>query len=350
MINEYNVKKITVKASGEYDVIVGEGIITKVGEFVKEVINPCKVALITDDIVDKLYSSPVLRSLERAGFTVVKYAFKHGEQSKNLCTYGEILSFLADNQLTRTDAIVALGGGVVGDMAGFAAATYLRGIKYVQVPTTLLAQIDSSVGGKTAIDLDQGKNLVGAFCQPKLVVCDIMTLYTLPERIFTDGMGEAAKYAILDKEVYQLLSGEERHLLKLICLCIDYKRKIVEKDEFEGGERRLLNLGHTLAHGIERLSSYSITHGSAVAMGLKIVLDNALRHQLIDQTTYDGMISAVNNCAGESKCPYQIKDICEAALTDKKRSGNQITLIMPFGVGDCRPVSVNVDELWGYLQ
>lgn len=349
-MEQTNVKRITVKASGEYDVLVGEGIITKVGEFIKEVINPCKVAVITDDIVDKCYSSPVVRSLERAGFTAVKYVFKHGEKSKNLGTYGEILSFLADNQLTRTDAIVALGGGVVGDMAGFAAATYLRGIKYVQIPTTLLAQIDSSVGGKTAIDLDQGKNLVGAFCQPKLVICDIMTLYTLPERIFNDGMGEAAKYAILDKEVYQLLSGEEGHLLKLICLCIDYKRKIVEADEFESGERKLLNLGHTPAHGIEKLSNFTITHGSAVAMGLKIILENALRHNLIDQTTFDGMISAVKKCAGEIECPYSVKDICEAALTDKKRSGDKITVIMPFGVGDCRPVSVNVNELWGYLQ
>ena len=350
MANEINVNKITVKASGEYDVLVGDGLITIAGDLIKEVIAPCKIAVITDDVVDKLYSAPVVRSLERVGFTVVKYVFPHGEKSKNLATYGEILSFLAQNQLTRTDALVALGGGVTGDMAGFAAATYLRGIKYVQIPTTLLAQIDSSVGGKTAIDLAEGKNLVGAFCQPKLVICDVMSLYTLPEKIFTDGMGEAAKYAILDKDVYELLSGEERHLVKLICLCIDYKRKVVEADEFESGMRRLLNLGHTPAHGIERLSDYSIPHGQAVAMGLNIILNNALRHGLIDKPTFDGMIAAIEKCTGKIECPFSVKEVCAASLTDKKRSGNDITLIMPYGVGDCRPVKINVDELWGYLQ
>lgn len=340
---------ITVKASKTYDVVVGRGLLDRAGELISGVIKPCKVALITDDTVDKLYSKKVIESIEKAGFTVVKFAFNHGEESKNLNTYGEILNFLAENGLTRTDALVALGGGVTGDMAGFAAATYLRGIKYIQIPTTLLAQIDSSVGGKTAIDLEIGKNLVGAFCQPKLVICDIDTLSTLPKEIFVDGMGEAAKYALLDQKIFSLMQSEY-DIKDLVCLCVDYKRKVVEQDEFEGGLRKLLNLGHTPAHGIEKLSKYKLSHGKAVAMGLNIILENSLRHRLIDDETFGAALNTVKKCVGENDCPYSIEDICGAALNDKKRSGDDITLIMVFGVGDCRPVKIKVSELWGYLK
>ena len=240
-INEW--KKIRVKASSEYDVIIGHDLIKRAGDLIEGVIKPCKIAVITDDVVSALYFETLKNSLTQKGFVVIKYAFAHGEESKNLQTYGEILNFLAENQLTRTDAVVALGGGVVGDISGFVASTYLRGIKYIQIPTTLLAQIDSSVGGKTAIDLSCGKNLVGAFCQPQLVICDVNALSTLPKDIFICGMGETAKYALLDKKIFDLLSGEY-DILDLVYLCVDYKRKVVEKDEFECGERKLLNLGH----------------------------------------------------------------------------------------------------------
>ncbi|MBQ9756216.1 MAG: 3-dehydroquinate synthase [Clostridia bacterium] len=341
--------KITVNASGKYDVLIGRNIILNAGELISQVLSTCKVAVVTDDRVDKLYSSAVIRSLERVGYEVVKFVFPNGEKSKNLKTYGEILGFLAENELTRTDAVVALGGGVVGDMAGFAAATYLRGIKYIQIPTTLLAQIDSSVGGKTAIDLEQGKNLVGAFCQPSMVICDVETLNTLPDDIFTDGMGEVVKYCLLDKRVYDLVSGEEMKLLDLIYYCIDYKRKIVEEDEFESGSRRLLNLGHTPAHGIEKLSKYNISHGKAVAMGVKIILDNSLRLGYIDKPTYEGVLQVIDKCVQVENPPFDMSEIRTACLADKKRSGNSITLIMAQGVGDCRPLKINIDELKEYL-
>lgn len=342
-------KTIRVKVSSEYEVVIGRDLLKKSGELIKKVVAPCKVAIITDDTVNALYSEVVEKSLIKNGFAVVKYAFLHGEESKNLNTYGEILNFLAENQLTRTDAIVALGGGVVGDMAGFVASTYLRGIKYIQIPTTLLAQIDSSVGGKTAIDLPCGKNLVGAFYQPELVICDVNTLSTLPNDIFVCGMGETAKYALLDKEIFNLLSGEY-DILDLVYLCVDYKRKVVEQDEFEGGLRKLLNLGHTPAHGIERLSNYSVSHGNAVAMGLEIILKNSLKHGYIDENEYKKALSIVEKCVGQIVCPYTVKDICSASLNDKKRSGDNITLVMVYGVGDCRLIKVKVSELWGYLD
>lgn len=344
-----NVKTIKVKASGEYDVVIGRGLIAKAGELIKKVSSAAKIALVTDDTVDALYSKAVESSLLSCGYEVVKYVFPHGEESKNLITYGKILNFLAENELTRTDALVALGGGVVGDMAGFAAATYLRGIKYIQIPTTLLAQIDSSVGGKTAIDLEHGKNLVGAFCQPALVICDIDALSTLTEDIFGDGMGETAKYAILDKKVFDLLNTDY-DMLDLVYLCVDYKRRVVEADEFEGGLRKLLNLGHTPAHGIERLSKYTVPHGRAVAMGLDVILKNSLKHGFISKSDYEKMLSVVKKCAPENVCPFDIKDICQAALTDKKRSGDNITLIMVYGVGDCRPVKIKVSDMWEYLK
>ena len=329
MINK-SVKKICVNASNPYEVIIGKGVIDSVGELVKEVVNTKKLALVTDDTVDSLYSEKVVSLLKESGFEVVKFVFLHGEGSKNIDTYAKILEFLAQNQLTRTDALIALGGGVVGDMAGFAASTYLRGIKYIQIPTTLLAQIDSSVGGKTAIDLPQGKNLVGAFCQPTLVICDVDFLKTLPQAVFQDGMGETVKYALLDKRVFNLLLTEY-DILDLVYLCIDHKRMVVEKDEFEGGLRKLLNLGHTPAHGIERLSNYTIPHGKAVSIGLKIILKNSLKHGYIDGEFYEKAIEIIENNVPDVTCPYSVEEICKASLNDKKRSGDYITLIMVTG-------------------
>ena len=343
------VKTVKVNASKSYDVLIGRNLIERAGELIEKVLPLCTLALVTDDTVDALYSKTVITALENAGYKVKKFVFRHGEESKNLNTYGEILNFLAQNELTRTDAVVALGGGVVGDMAGFAAATYLRGIKYIQIPTTLLAQIDSSVGGKTAIDLTHGKNLVGAFCQPSLVICDVNTLSTLPKEIYLDGMGEAVKYAFLDKKIYTLLQ-DEYDILDLVYLCIDYKRFVVENDEFESGMRKLLNLGHTPAHGIEKLSSYTISHGKAVTLGLKIILKNSLKHGYIDKELFGHAIALIEKQVGKLECPYNVKEICLSSLNDKKRSGDFITLIMVYGVGDCRLVKIKVDELWGYLD
>lgn len=342
---------VSVKASGTYDVLIGGGILDRSGEIVRSVLpSPVKIAVITDDIVDGLYAGRVITSLKNSGFDAVKYVFPHGEESKCFKTYEQILLFLAERGLTRTDAVVALGGGVVGDIAGFASATYLRGIKYFQIPTTLLAQIDSSVGGKTAIDLPQGKNLVGVFCQPQAVICDTETLSTLPERIYKDGMGEAAKYALLDKKIYSLVSEGNYKIEELVARCVEYKKNIVEADEFDKGVRALLNLGHTPAHGIERLSGYAIPHGMAVGMGLKIILKASAKHGFISDSTYQSLKEAVTACSGTEECPYDLKDVCKAATTDKKRSGNYISLVMVYGAGDCRIDKITVNDLSEYLS
>lgn len=343
-------KTVSVNASKKYDVLIGKGLIDKAGEKIKEIISPCKCAIITDDVVDNLYSERVINSLKNSGFDVVKFVFKNGEESKNILTLGEILEFLAENELTRTDLIVALGGGVVGDISGFSAGTYLRGIKYVQIPTTLLAGIDSSVGGKTAIDLMHGKNLAGVFYQPSLVICDVDTFSTLPSDVLEGGMGEVSKYVVLDKNIYSLIKGGNYDIEDLVYLSVDYKKRIVEADEFEGGMRKLLNFGHTIAHGIERLSEYKIPHGIAVAMGVRIILEKSLKHGYIDTSVYQDLIGVVDLCVSKRQVPYKLEDIATASLTDKKRKGEYISFMMAYGVGDVREVKVNVCDIKEFLK
>ena len=342
-------KKIKVSASKDYDILVGQDILKNSGEFISNITKKCKVALITDDIVENLYAKTVISSLEENGFSVVKFVFNNGEKSKTLKTYARIVNFLAKNGLTRTDLVVALGGGVVGDIAGFASSTYLRGIKCVQIPTTLLSQIDSSVGGKTGVDLTSGKNLVGTFFQPSLVICDTKILATLPNQVFDCGLGEVLKYALLDKEIFDCFNKENYDITNLVYLCIKYKKDIVEKDEFESGARKLLNLGHTMAHAIEKLSKYTITHGVAVGLGLKIIVDNSLKHGYLTEKEYSMILNMILRVLGDTECDYSIKKLCKSSLSDKKRSGNTITLVMVYGIGDCRLVKVDINELWGYL-
>ena len=268
-------KSVKISVSKEYEVLIGHGLINDCGELCRGVLaESVKAAVISDDNVAPLYLERVKAALEKAGFAVVSFVFPHGESSKNGGTYLEILNFLAENQITRTDALIALGGGVVGDITGFAAATYLRGIRFVQIPTSLLAMVDSSVGGKTAIDLPAGKNLAGAFCQPELVICDLDTLDTLSDAFFTDGCAEVIKYGILKDEALfahleEKAQGFDREYV--ISRCVELKRDYVTEDEFDTGLRMMLNLGHTVGHAIEKLSAYSVPHGSAVAMGMAII-------------------------------------------------------------------------------
>ncbi|MBR6542522.1 MAG: 3-dehydroquinate synthase, partial [Anaerotignum sp.] len=199
-----NVRKVVVKASTEYAILIGRDILKELGEEVKKRIRPCKAAVITDTTVEKLYAEQAEKSLQDAGFTTCRFVYPAGESSKHIGTLSDMLEFLAEEEVTRQDIIVALGGGVCGDMAGFAAAVYQRGIRFVQVPTTFLAAVDSSVGGKTAIDLKAGKNMAGAFYQPHLVLCDVNTLDTLPEEVFADGIAETLKYGIIgDRELFE---------------------------------------------------------------------------------------------------------------------------------------------------
>ena len=251
---------------------IERGLLKRTGDILYQTLGRiCKVAVLTDDVVDPLYGCDVQTSLEKSGFEVCRYAVEHGEEHKNLTVWAQMLDFLAVNQLTRTDVIVALGGGVVGDMAGFAAAAYLRGIPFMQIPTTLLAMVDSSVGGKTAVNLPSGKNLAGAFNQPIAVLCDPDTLHTLAPEFFADGAAEIIKYGVLnDKTLFDLLKDGCWHdqIVPVIETCVRSKAKLVEEDERDTGSRQLLNLGHTIGHAIEKCSHFAVSHGHAVAVGM----------------------------------------------------------------------------------
>ena len=341
-------KTVEVDAAVRYNIVIDKGILPKSGDMIKEVTSAERVAVITDDTVDKLYSDVVMKSLSDAGFETFKFVFPHGEKSKNISTFSSILEFLAESGLTRTDALVALGGGVVGDVAGFAAASYLRGIDFIQIPTTLLACVDSSVGGKTAIDLKAGKNLAGAFYQPKLVIADFETLSTLTDGIFADGMAEVIKYGVIfDKAFFEFLRDNEAkdNLEYVITRCVELKRDIVNADEKEKGVRALLNFGHTVGHAIEKCSGYKIPHGSAVAVGMVIISRAAYKCSFCDEN-YTDIIASLNiKYSLRVSTDFSSSELSSAAMADKKRAGDKIKLIIPEALGNCVIKSVPTSEL-----
>ena len=346
-------KTITVRASRAYDVKIGSGLLSTIGAEVKTICTASKAAIVSDTNVFPLYGNTAVESLINAGFEVVSFVFPAGEESKNGNTYLELQNFLAGNQLTRSDCLIALGGGVVGDLTGFTAATYLRGIPYIQVPTTLLAAVDSSVGGKTAIDLPAGKNLCGAFCQPRLVLCDTDTLNTLPEDIFRDGCAEVIKYGVLyDQNLFAHLNemGPDFHREDVIARCVELKRDVVMEDEFDTGARMKLNLGHTVGHGVEAQSNFAISHGKAVAIGMAIVARSAAKNGICTEETAEKIQNTIRLFDLPTNTVYSAKALYESALSDKKRSGGTVNLIVPAAIGDCRILPTPVEKLQVFIE
>lgn len=346
-------KTVSVHASRSYEIRIGRGLLQGAGEQIRAVTDAKKVMLVSDDAVWPLYGGAVRRSLETAGLTVCSFVFPHGESSKCACTYLELLDALCAQQLTRKDAIAALGGGVAGDLAGFAASTYLRGIGFIQIPTTLLAMVDSSVGGKTAIDLPAGKNLAGTFYQPWLVLCDPDCLTTLPEDIFRDGCAEVIKYAVLGNAPFfdDLRAGSAHAQLEhIIETCVTMKRDIVAQDEFDRGQRQLLNLGHTFGHGIEACSGFAVSHGSAVAIGMAMMVRAAAAFGLCTEKTRDTVVDILRQYDLPVDCTFRAEDMLPTILHDKKAAGDTINLIVPTAVGQCRIVKTPASEIMDWLR
>ncbi len=343
---------VKISASTTYEILIGKGLIDSAGELSARVISPCRACIVSDDTVAALYLERVERSLRAAGFDTVSFVFAHGESSKSTQTLVELVEFLAENRLTRSDCLFALGGGVVGDLCGFAAAIYLRGIKFIQIPTTLLAAVDSSVGGKTGVDLRAGKNLAGAFHQPSLVICDYQTLDTLPENIFADGCAEVIKYGIIDnREFFDTLrsGGIKPQIEQVIATSVECKRRVVEEDEFDNGKRQLLNLGHTVGHAIEVLSNFEISHGSAVAIGTVIVMRSAVNGGICQRSELDEVIELLLAVGLPTVCPFEAGELYSVATADKKRKGEHITLAVPYAIGDTRLKKIHVDELYDFI-
>lgn len=336
--------------SGEYEVLIRKGASSDIGKKLKQIARGNKTAIITDDVVMPLYSDSIIGELSGCGFETCVYVLPHGEASKNGREYLKILEFLAESGLDRRDTVVALGGGVVGDIAGFAAATYLRGIDCVQIPTTLLSMTDSSVGGKTAIDLKAGKNLAGAFKQPKFVAIDTDFLETLPEAEIKNGLGELIKYAVIDGgEILTMLEdGFGKNVQKIVEAAVDIKRRVVEADEKESGLRRILNFGHTPAHAAEKLSGFTLPHGVAVAAGVNLMLRASVRKA--DCPARDAQ--RIERLCVKYGLPvafeYTAKRLAEASAGDKKTEGEFINLVLADKIGSVFTTKVAQSELEEY--
>lgn len=353
-------RRIHVKASDEYDVVIGRGLIEKAGGLVKEALPKAEsILIVADSNVDAIYGQKVFDSIKGAGFNTAKFVFEAGEQSKNTDTVGKIYEAMNEIGLTRTDAVVTLGGGVAGDMAGFAAATFLRGIRFVQIPTSLLAQVDASVGGKTGVDLSVGKNLVGAFHQPSMVIDDIDTLETLKDETFTEGMAEVIKYAMItDPEFYDMLyehkdmniREDPDFLVDMVERCVQNKVDVITEDEFDNGRRQLLNFGHTIGHVIECRSNYTVAHGVAVAKGMGIIARSCKAA---------GICSAEDCSKLEELCvsyglpvddAITAEDAASGAMHDKKKRGGEISLIVMPTIGGAVIKKMNIDELKTFIE
>lgn len=331
---------IHVNTGIPYDVIIEKGALYKCGELIKSVVPKSERALIVSDSnVAPIYAEKVKASLEAEGYKVFVHVFPAGEENKRLAAIEGMYAAMAAAELSRTDFAVALGGGVTGDMCGFAAATYLRGIKFVQIPTTVLSQNDSSVGGKTGIDLECGKNLVGSFWQPCLVIADVNTLSTLPPRYITDGFGEIIKHGcIKSAELFELIEkyGTDMNMIEeLTARSIEIKSGVVERDERESGERMLLNFGHTLGHAIEKCCNFTkYAHGEAVGIGMLMISRAGEAAGLTQSGTAEQIETVLKSCGMPTSCEFTAEEICDAAMLDKKRRGDSMNIVLLKSIGD----------------
>ena len=345
-------RNVTVNApSGRYEVKIGAGLLPSLGEEIRSCTRARRCAVIAGENVFPLYGETALQSLHAAGFETAELVLPAGEATKCLLHYGELLSFLAQNRFTRTDCVIALGGGVTGDLTGFAAATYQRGMSFVQVPTTLLAAVDSSVGGKTAIDLPEGKNQVGAFYQPSLVLCDTDTLSTLPQRELMAGYAEVIKYAVLgDKMLFETLQNLDHEVPQVIETCVRKKAEIVAEDERDTGLRRLLNLGHTFGHAVESRSGYALLHGEAVSIGMAMICRAACARGLLSKVDSEAVAALLRKYDLPTETDYTADELYDTMLLDKKFSGGRLHLVVPREIGCCDIMPVTPDELRFWLE
>ena len=395
---------IHINASKEYDVILKAGVLSEAGRLIREdlskrygttgILRSRRVCVVCDETVGDLYGGEqqtLITSLREAGFDVSRFVFPGGEDHKNMETIERLLDHLTEHRFSRTDLLVALGGGITGDVTGFAAAIYLRGIDFIQIPTTLLAAVDSSVGGKTGVNLPAGKNLAGAFWQPNLVLFDPSVLTTLGQPLLLDGMAEILKagfiadstviYSALmvpwgedgppedapdpgssrDSSLYGFLrmgwSGPRppifdnpEEMIRLIAKAVDIKRRIVEEDERESGQRKLLNLGHTIGHAIEKCSRYDISHGAAVATGIAIIAKAGQSLGWVREGYADDICAILEYFGYDLSCPYPAFALADVAYNDKKVQGNRISLVIPDYPGHCILKDVPALDLENIIQ
>lgn len=346
-------------ADHHYTITIQKGALQHIGEWIREVWTPQKIAVITDTNVAPLYAEKVLEQLTKAGFQAVLKVVPAGEKSKSLQQAAELYDFLADEGFTRSDGILALGGGVIGDLAGYVASTYMRGIHFLQVPTSLLAQVDSSIGGKTAVNTAKAKNLVGTFSQPDSVLIDPEVLQTLDVRRIREGIAEIIKSAaIADPELWHFLVSlkDENDLLehaeKVITAALEVKRKVVEEDEFDQGNRLILNFGHTIGHAIENTAGYgNISHGEGVAIGMVAINRHAEAIGLSPKGSTEELIQLIEKFHLPISYPnWDSKKLFEAITHDKKARGTHLKIILLETIGEAKIVAIPIETIKEYLE
>ena len=344
--------------SKSYDIEIERGLLHNVGGRIKSLLPKTeKIAVITDSNVGPLYAAVLQESLEKEGVAAPVLSFTAGEESKSLQTLGTLYNGLAEAGLTRSDAVIALGGGVTGDMGGLAAATFLRGVAFIQIPTSLLATVDSSVGGKVAVDLPSGKNLVGAFYQPKAVYIDPDLLQTLPVRYLHDGLAEVIKYGcIRDKDLFAVLEKIQNdaellaHVDEIIEICCNIKARIVENDEFDTGERMLLNFGHTLGHAVEKTFHFDkYSHGEGVGIGMVLLTQQSEKLGFTEPGTSDRLAVLLQKFQLPVDVQMRKEDFLQAIALDKKKRGSSLTLILLKRIGESFLQKVEFSELENFL-
>ena len=346
--------KFCVNTGNPYQILVQKGIFEHCGEIISKFFDSRNTVIVTDDTVYKIYGKKLKNNLLKKGFKVQFFVLKEGEQSKNLNNLSLLYDFLSESEITRDDFIIALGGGVVGDLAGFAAASFLRGISFIQIPTTLVAQIDSSIGGKTAVNIRSGKNLVGAFHQPSLVICDPDLLNTLSPRIFCDGMGEVIKYAVaFSKPLFVKLSQNNIYdiLEEVVVDCIICKKNIVENDEHDLSNRMKLNFGHTVGHAIEKYSNYTkITHGQAVSIGMVYIMRQGEKLGITKKNETEKLKNILKNFKLPISTQISWEDIFVISLNDKKRRGDNITIVTVSEIGKSDLLTLSLEKYKNFLS
>jgi 3-dehydroquinate synthase len=324
------------RSTPPHDVLIAEGLLQQAGTCLARAgVVPGRCAVITNPVVERHWAAALTSSLAAAGFEARLYPVPDGERHKTLPTAGDLYRRLADDRLARDEAIIALGGGVIGDLAGFVAATWLRGVPFVQVPTSLLAMVDASIGGKTAVDLPQGKNLVGAFKAPVLILADPIVLQTLPGIEFRSGLAEVAKAAVIgDPALFEQLAGSgPASLTEMLADAVRVKVRIVERDPFETGERARLNLGHTFGHALELISGYHLRHGEAVGLGMIAAAELSLLLGLCDHTLPVRIRRVIERLGLPAETPFDPDEAMEAMGSDKKRSGRRSRFVLPARIG-----------------
>lgn len=355
-------QSVHVNTSQPYDVLVGTGLLESLGNLIGRRFPGAKCFVVADSNVMAIYGGKVIGALRDAHIETKSLSFVPGEASKTMHTVEIILSELKRAEMTRSDLVIALGGGITGDMAGFAASIYLRGIRFVQIPTTLLAAVDASVGGKTGVNMGGHKNQIGTFWQPSMVIIDPETMDTLPGREVACGMAEVIKYGcIRDEKILELAdrlaqiaatptTGEADPsvhgiLEELILSCVAIKAQVVEADERDTGERMLLNFGHTVGHAVEKCTGGEVQHGEGVAIGMVVMSRTAEAMGLCPAGYTDRLTQILEGLGLPVVCPVPKEDIVEAIRTDKKRAGQRISIVMPNMDGQCSIAPVDMDQL-----